>query len=311
MKKQKKNNIIKILTIFLLVITLSGCTKTLTDKNNKPVKSSETGRSMTENIVCKPTAAETIKIYEKNGVKIDKLPECNKMSITGKYEDLWNSFFVRPLAFIIIKIGNFVGNIGLGLIIVTLLIRLVLYPVTRKTAVQSELIKEAQPELNKLEKKYEGKTDAESMNKKSQEMMLIYKKYNINPLSGCLFSFIQLPLLLAFLEAINRVPAIFEGTFIGLKMGMTPFKAISIGKYYYIILCILIILTTYLSFKMNKSTASKELEQNNRIMMLFMTVFIGIMSFSLPTAIAIYWITSSVFTIIQNFITDRSKKKNA
>lgn len=302
----KNNKTKKIIILLILLFTLCGCTKNLKDKDGKVITSEETGRSITANIICKPTEKETIKIYEENGVKIKKLPDCNKMKITGKYEDLWNSFFVRPLAYIIIQIGKLVGNTGLGLIIITLLIRGILYPLTKKTAMQSEYLKQAQPELEKLEKKYEGKTDTDSMTKKSQEMMMIYKKYNINPVSGCLFSFIQLPLLFAFLEAINRTPAIFEGTFAYLKMGMTPFKALSIGKYYYLILCLLIIGTTYLSFKMNQTSLDNN--GQGKMMMYVMTIFIGFMSFSLPTAIAIYWITSSLFTILQNLITDRSKK---
>lgn len=297
----------KIVLILLLLLTLTGCTTQLRDKDNKIVKNPRTGQNLTANIVCKPTDKEIIKIYEKNKVKIEKLPDCNKMSITGKYENLWNTFFVRPLAYIIVRVGKLVGNTGLALILITLAIRLVLFPITRKTAMQSELIKKAQPELNKLEKKYEGKTDQDSITKKGQEMMMIYKKYNINPLSGCVFAFLQLPLLFAFIEAINRVPAIFEGKFIGLEMGMTPWVGITSGNYLYIILPILIIVTTYFSFNMN-NTASMQNAAQNKSMMIFMTIFIGFMSFTLSSAIGIYWVTSSAFTVFQNLLTDRSIK---
>ena len=91
-----------------------------------------------------------------------------------------------------------------------------MYPLTRKSAMQSENLKLAQPELDKLEKKYKNRQDQESMMQKSQEMLLIYKKYQINPMAGCLYAFIQLPLFLAFYEALNRLPLIFEGTFLGL-----------------------------------------------------------------------------------------------
>ena len=297
----------KIVLILLLLLTLTGCTTQLRDKNNKIVKNPTTGQNLTANIVCKPTDKKIIKIYEKNKVKIEKLPDCNKMSITGKYENLWNTFFVRPLAYIIVRVGKLVGNTGLALILITLVIRLILFPITRKTAMQSELIKKAQPELNKLEKKYEGKTDQDSITKKGQEMMMIYKKYNINPLSGCVFAFLQLPLLFAFIEAINRVPAIFEGKFIGLEMGMTPWVGITSGNYLYIILPILIIVTTYFSFNMN-NTASMQNAAQNKSMMIFMTIFIGFMSFTLSSAIGIYWVTSSAFTVFQNLLTDRSRK---
>jgi len=307
----KKANIKKILVIMLLVVTLSGCTTTLKDKDNKAVTNKETGQNITENIICRPTDEKVIKIYEDHKKDITKLPECKNLSITGEYEGLWNTFFVRPLAFIIIKVGHLLNSTALGVIAITLILRLILYPLTKKTAIQSEQLKKAQPELNKLEKKYANKTDQESLNKKGQEMLMIYKKYNINPMSGCIFSFIQMPLLLAFWEAINRVPAIFEGKFLGLQMGTTPYVAISHGQWYYLILSVLIILTTYFSFKMTTAKKSKEqndLAKQQKMMTTFITVLIGFMSFTLPTALAFYWITSSVFTIIQNFVAIRSLK---
>ena len=170
-------------------------------------------------------------------------------------------------------------------------------------------MKKAQPEIQRIEKKYEGKTDNESMTKKGQEMMTVYKKYEIKPLSGCLFAFIQLPILLAFWEAINRVPAIFEEQFIGLNMGTTPSAAMATGDWYYIFICIILIIVTYLSYKLNPSMAGNEqMAKQQKMMTNIMTIFIGFMSFTLPTAIAFYWITSSLFTIIQNFALQRRKK---
>ena len=306
---KKKNKILKILLIFILVITLTGCTQALKDKNGKVVQNEETGQTITENIICKPKDQKTIKIYEKNKVDIKKLPDCNKMKITGEYEGLWNSFFVRPLAFAIIKIGSLVGSTAISIILITLLIRFALFPMTKKTILQSENMKKAQPELKRIEKKYEGKTDNESVTKKGQEMMSVYKKYAIKPLSGCLFAFIQLPILLAFWEAINRVPAIFEEKFIGLNMGTTPSSAMAAGDWYYIFICIILIAVTYFSYKLNPSIAGNEqMEKQQKMMTTIMTIFIGFMSFTLPTAIAFYWITSSVFTILQNFLLKRRSK---
>lgn len=167
------------------------------------------------------------------------------MKITGNYEGLWNTIFVRPLGFIIVKIGELVGSTAISIVIITLILRTILYPMTRKTILQSENMKKASPEIARIEKKYENKTDSESMTKKGQEMMMVYKKYDIKPLSGCLFAFIQLPILLAFWEAINRVPAIFEEQFLGLNMGTTPITGIVNGAWYYIIVCIILIAVTY------------------------------------------------------------------
>jgi YidC/Oxa1 family membrane protein insertase len=174
---------------------------------------------------------------------------------------------------------------------------------------QSEKMKKAQPEITQLEKKYKDKKDQASLMQKNQELLAIYKKYNLNPLSGCLFALIQLPLFLAFLEAINRVPAIFEERFLGLKMGITPWNAIKDGQILYVIIIILIIGSTYLSFKINGTNGGDEQQKQMQGMMKFMLIFISFISFSLPTAIAIYWITSSLFTIGQNLIIKRGKVK--
>ena len=183
-------------------------------------------------------------------------------------------------------------------------------PLSLKTAKQSENMKKAQPELEKLEKKYKDKTDSDSMMQKSQETMLIYKKYDINPVGGCLVSFIQLPLFFAFLEAINRVPAIFEENLWSLQLGTTPLVGIKSGNYLYLVLIGLIILTTFLSFKFSMaSTGSSEQQKQMQFMTTFMLIFISIASFSLPVALGLYWIASSLFTVAQNLIVERKKAK--
>ena len=296
----------KILLIFMCVLLLTGCTKSMQDDDGKIVRNEKTGQTITENIICKPTDKDIVNIYEENGKKIDNLPKCENFSPIGNYEELWTSLFVKPLAWVIIQIGTLLGNYGLALIVACLIIRLLLYPVTKKTAMQSELLKQANPELEKLEKKYRGKTSQEDQTKKAQEMMLIYQKYKINPIGGCLLAFIQLPLLFAFYEAILRTPVIFEEKFLGLELGRTPLNAITGGQYIYIILIVLILLTTYISFRKTMQDQS-QMAQQMKFTLYFMLVFILIASFTLTTALGIYWITSSVFTILQNYLVERKK----
>ena len=299
----------KIFVLVFCLFLLTGCTKILKDSENKPVKSEETGQVLTENIICRPTNESTIKIYEENGISIDSLPSCTKFSPIGNYEGLWTSLFVKPLAWAILKIGQVLKNYGLALIAACLIIRLILYPFTKKTAMQSELIKKAQPELNKLEKKYENKTSTEDQNKKAQEMMIIYQKYKINPVSGCLIAFIQLPLLLAFYEAIQRTPAIFEDKFLFFELGKTPGTAIKGGEYLYIILVILIFAATLFSFRKTLKDQSANPAMNMKTTLYFMLAIITVSSFTIASAVGIYWITSNVFTIIQNMLVERKKVK--
>lgn len=306
----KKTNMKKISVVLILILLLTtGCTKTLKGADKKAVTNPETGQSLTENILCQPENKKTIEAYEKNGVDLSKYPKCSDFKITsGGYEGLWNSIFVKPLAFIILWFSKYVKSAALALIITSLIIRFIAYPVTKKTALQSELLKKAKPELDKLEKKYANKTDQESIMKKSQEMTMIYKKYNINPISGCLYGFIQLPLFIAFLEAINRVPALFEETFLGLQLGTTPSVGLlTNGNWIYIILILLVGATTYFSFSLNKTTSQSENDPMKN-MTTIMTVMIIVMGFFMPAALCIYWITTNLFTVVQNLIVKRSKE---
>ena len=306
-----KKNFTKIIIMILLVFSLTGCTKYLKDKDGKIIKNEITGQNLPSNILCQPEDKNVIKIYKENKVKISKLPKCTSYSITdGSYEGLWDTIFVKPLAWLILKVGQTFKSYGLAIIIVILLIRMALYPVTKKTAMQSENMKNAKPELDRLEKKYAGKdqNDQNIMMQKSTEMLAIYKKYNINPMSGCLFSFIQIPLFFAFYEALYRLPAIYEDTFLGFELGTTPSIALSKGNYLYLIFTILVVAMTYFSFKLNSTaTMSSEQESQMKMMSTFMVVFIGIASFSISTGIAVYWISNSLFTIIQNLLVKRRR----
>ena len=308
----------KILLVVLLFILCTGCTKSLKD-GKEVVTNPATGQTLTANILCKPNDEKIIDkkkdltlygLYEKHNknltVKLDDLPACKSFTPNKiEYKSLWESVFIKPLAWLILKLGYLIKNMGVSVMVVGLLIRLLMLPIQIKTTKQSENMKKMQPEMAKIEKKYKDKTDNESLMAKSQETMMLYKKYNINPVSSCLLAFIQLPLFFAFLEAINRVPAIFEGKFLGMNLGMTPGTGIAQGNYIYIILIVLIIGTTFLSFNNSmKQTgaASNEMAQQTKMMSMFMIFTISIASFSLPTAIALYWIVTNGFAVAQNFI---------
>ena len=317
-----KKKIGKGLLIFFLAIMLTGCTKQLvvqkTNSKGKKVKEvvrydkgdNATGQSLTKNIICKPTEKELVDIYKKNKVNTDKLVDCKEFKPTIKAsEGLWDNIFIKPLAWIILKLGYLVKNFGLAVILAGIAIRLILYPVTKKSAMQSENLKKAQPELQRLEKKYGNKMDdQQAMMQKYQETMAIYKKYDISLFSGCLIAIIQLPLFVAFLEAINRTPAIFEGNFLGLQLGTTPWFALSNGKFWYLIISIIVFVVTLFSLKLNGTQvtdSSNPAAGSTKMMMNVMVVIITISSLQLSTAIGLYWITSSLFTIIQNLLVKR------
>lgn len=304
--KNKKIKKVAILSIAILLLT--GCTTTLVDSKKQAVKNPETGQSLTENILCQPENEKTVKIYEKNKVNVKKLPKCDNFKVTsGGYEGLWTSIFVKPLAYIILKLGKLVNSFAISIIIITVILRFILFPFTKRMALQSEMMKQASPELERIRKKYEGKTDEASLMRQNQEMLMVYKKYNFNPLSSCLVSFIQLPLFLAFFEAINRVPAIFEDKFIGLQLGTTPLVGFGTSTFYvYIILIVLIGATTVYTFKMSGATSQ---DPSMKMMPVMMSVMIIFTALFMPSALGIYWVTQNLFMIVQNTITTKGAKK--
>lgn len=312
------NKKIKILVGVLLIVLVSGCTQYLKNpETKKTVTYEKTGQVVTSNILCKPKDPELLKLYEKNKanleIPIEKLPECSKFKPSDiKYKGIWESIFVKPLAWTIVTIGNFVKNYGISVMLVGLFIRIILMPISKKSALQTKKMTEINPEMQKIEKKYKDKTDKESMMAKSQETMMLYKKHGVNPMSGCLIAILQLPLFFAFLEAINRVPAIFEEKLLTFQLGTTPMVGISKGNYLYILLVALIIASTYFSMrdalKGNQAMQSDQAKQS-KYMMIFMIGFISVASLNLPTAIALYWIVTNTFAAIQNMIVKRNDNK--
>ncbi len=255
----------------------------------------------------------TEEVVETEETKENDKDSCEEFTITsGEYDGLWTAIFVKPLAWVILFFGKLSGKFGLGLIITSVLIRLVLFPLTKKSTEQTEKMKELQPELERLEKKYAGKDpkDREVAMAKSQEMMMLYKKNNVSPLSGCLPALLQLPLLMAFLDAINRVPAIFEETFIGFHLGTTPRIGIGNGNWLYLTLTILVAVTTYFSFAkaQNNNSSNPEMAKQTKMMTNCFTIMIIVMSFFMNSALNIYWIVSNVFTLLQNYLVKRSMK---
>src|SRR5574344_2682694 len=144
-----KNKGLKILLVAICLFSLTGCTKYV--KNDKKIVKNEiTGQSLTENILCQPTEKGIIELYSENNINIKKLPKCEKMNVVSNdYDGLWTTIFVQPLAWLIIQIGKLIKMIGMSagtaagvsLIVSTLLIRGIMYPLTKKSAMQSENMK--------------------------------------------------------------------------------------------------------------------------------------------------------------------------
>ncbi len=325
--------------LIIALLCLTGCTKQLKGPDGKVVMNEETGQVLPSNILCAPTDEDILNLYRENKVALEKkyaeqleagdigqkeydkkinsimnvddYDSCENFPVIGMDDGIWTGIFVTPLSWVLIKVGKFLGNYGLAIIFVTLLIRLIMYPVTLKTAKQSENLKLAKPEIDKIEKKYKNKNDQESMTRKAQEQMLLYKRYHINPFSGCLYSLIQIPLFFAFYEALYRLPVLFEDKLLGFQMSVSPAKGIGSGNWLYLILPVLVFFATYFSFKLNSGAGmTGDQAKQMKTTMNIMNIVITFMSFTMSSAIIFYWITNNTFTIIQNLIVKRSTKND-
>ena len=120
-----------------MFVLCTGCTETLKD-GKEVVTNKETGQALTANILCKPNDEQLLNTYEKYDkkleVKLDDLPKCESFTPNKiKYKSLWESIFVKPLAWIILNLGYLVKNMGVSVIIIGLLIRLLMLPLQIKT----------------------------------------------------------------------------------------------------------------------------------------------------------------------------------
>ena len=98
-------------------------------------------------------------------------------------------------------------NVGLCIILFTIITKLLLFPLTMKQQKSSKLMSLMNPEIMAVQKKYKGKTDQSSMTKQNMEMQAIYEKYGSNPTAGCLPMLIQLPIILSLYRVIYNIPA--------------------------------------------------------------------------------------------------------
>lgn len=224
---------------------------------------------------------------------------------------LWDKVFVLPLASFITLLYNLLSqNLGFAIILATAIVRLVLMPLYSKSNKSMAVMQEIQPEMQKIQKKYENKKDQASQVKMQTEMMELYKKYNYNPMMGCLLPFLQMPIFLAFYQAISRHPLIKNAAaanFFGINLATT-------GQITNYILAAVVALLTIVSQRMmNKNMASSSQQnQTSNMMMKVMTYYFPFAMFSItigtPFAFGLYFLTGQIMTIIQYLII---KKPNA
>ncbi|MCL1949705.1 MAG: YidC/Oxa1 family membrane protein insertase [Turicibacter sp.] len=221
----------------------------------------------------------------------------------------WERIFVLPLIQFIEWLYNFLGhNLGFAIILATLIVRVVLMPLfaaSQKSAASMQLV---QPEIERLKKKYEGKKDPESQQKMQMETMELYKKHKINPMAGCLPLLLQMPIFMAFFQAINRHPLIVDmeqgANFFGMDLSAT----MSVPNY---VLGVLVALLTFLSQRLMtpKQTPGSQSNKTANTTMKVMNYYMPFMMFSMvigmPAAMGLYFLTGNIVQMVQSLVFKR------
>ena len=227
--------------------------------------------------------------------------------ITSESEGIWNSLFVYPLSWTIIKIAELLNNsYGLAIIIITLVIRLILLPLNIKQLKSTRAMQQIQPKLQEIQKKYSSK-DQKTQQKLQEETMKLMQKHNVNPLAGCLPILVQMPILVAIYHAIMRTEQIKTHSFLWFELGVSD---------PYFILPVLVAGGMFLQQRLMMSVNSNSAAASNpqmqlqmKMMSVVMPLMLGGMAFFLPSALGIYWLTGSVFMIIQFFFVNKPMMK--
>ena len=245
----------------------------------------------------------------------------------NKNEGFFSSLFVLPMAQIINHLAETPLGVGGSVAIVTLVFNLVLLALTFKSSQQQQVMTKMQPELQKIQKKYEGRNDQNSRMKMAQEQQNLMNKYGItNPLAPILGSFVQMFAVFIIFPAVKRAEAVATGVFMGMNLEITPLEGIISGNLGYLILFLIMIGTQFISMMipqiLNEHDAKIEAEANHKRyvktknpqqgMMYFMIIFVGFISINWASAMSLYWMCSSLVMILKTFIMRHiTKKKGA
>jgi len=210
--------------------------------------------------------------------------------IDSNSEGFWNEYIVYPLSWLITTVSHALGNsFGWGIVIVTILIRLLILPLMIKQTKSTKAMQAIQPEMQKLKEKYASK-DAVTQQKLQQETMALFQKHGVNPLAGCFPLLIQMPILIGFYHAIMRTEEIAQYSFLWFDLG---------DKDPYYVLPIIAGITTFIQQKM--MMAGQENNPQMAMMLWLMPIMIVVFAINFPAALSLYWVVGNIFMIIQTY----------
>ncbi len=233
---------------------------------------------------------------------------------------MFTALFYQPILNLLVFLYNIVPghDLGIAIILLTIIVKLVLWPLSRKSIKSQKALQDLQPKIEEIKKKY-----ADNKEEMGRAMMELYRKSKVNPFSSCLPLLIQLPFFIAIFRvfrdgfangALDLVypfisrPEVINSVSLGLFDLSQPNKILAV------LAGIAQFVQTHMMSRQRpeiKSEGSKDenmMAIMNKQMMYMMPVLTIVIGFTLPGGLALYWLTTTILTIIQQFYI--FKKKN-
>ena len=196
----------------------------------------------------------------------------------------WFSKISQGLFFVLKQIYSFVGNWGLSIIFVTILLKIIFYPLMKLGAVSMHRMKKLQPEMNKIKEKYK-----EDQRQQQQELMKFMSANKVNPMKGCLPILPTIPVFFAFYRVLST----------SVELRQAPFFAwiidLSVSDPYYV----MPILLSICMIVQQKLTPNTGMDKTQERMMMFLPVVFSLMMLTLPAGMVLYVLTNTVVSILQ------------
>lgn len=245
-------------------------------------------------------------------------------------ENWFNALFVWPLSWVLNHLAPII-TVGGAIAVVTAVVNGLLAVFTLKSQMSMQRMQMLQPELNKIQRKYEGRDDQASKMRMAQEQQQLMKKYDVNPGSMMLVQFIQLPIIMAMFMAIQRAEAVVNGTFLGMNLQVKPSEAFGLlfkgdlsGLPYIILFLlmaitqvVLVLLPMYFQKKKAAAEAAKHHRKpeptNNQNMMMQMYMIVMVLAFGLmwQSGMSLFWFIRNIVDIIKTIIVQNIMENNS
>lgn len=245
-------------------------------------------------------------------------------------ENWFNALFVWPLSWVLNKLAPVI-TVGGAIAVVTAVVNGLLAVFTLKSQMGMQRMQMLQPELNKIQRKYEGRDDQASKMRMAQEQQQLMKKYDVNPGSMMLVQFIQLPIIMAMFMAIQRAEAVVNGTFLGMNLQVKPSEAFGLlfkgdlsGLPYIILFLLmavtqvtLVLLPMYFQKKKAAAEAAKHHRKpeptNNQNVMMQMYMIVMVLAFGLmwQSGMSLFWFIRNIVDIIKTIIVQNIMENNS